>query len=149
MAEEIPTGAMNRQMLDEFLAQALLARLATADPITHQPHVVPVWYGWDGHAIWISSFRSTRKIRELLRNLKCSIVIDVTEEGKGTNAVIMEGEAELINEPKELLVEKTTWVYTRYLGPQGVLDPDPQSWIASPEALLIKLTPSKIMSWHS
>jgi hypothetical protein len=36
----------------------------------------------------------------------------------------------------------------RYLGAEGVLAPDPQSWIASPENLLVKLTPSKIMSWH-
>jgi hypothetical protein len=71
----------------------------------------------------------------------------MADEGKETKAVILEGEAELVTAPFELLKAKTTWVYTRYLGPEGVLAKDPQSWIADPENLLIKLTPAKIMSW--
>jgi len=147
MTDEIPTGQLNKNAIDEFLALPLLARLATADPATGQPHVVPLWYGWDGASIWISSFRSTRKIRELQKNPRVSICVDMAEEGKETKAVILEGEAELITAPFELLKQQTTWVYTRYLGPEGVLAKDPQSWIADPENLLIKLTPAKIMSW--
>ena len=59
----------------------------------------------------------------------------------------MEGEAELVTAPQDLLDEKTTWVYTRYLGPEGVLADDPQSWIKDPENLLIKLTPTFIKTW--
>ncbi|MBE3039730.1 MAG: pyridoxamine 5'-phosphate oxidase family protein [Chloroflexi bacterium] len=147
MTDEISTGQLNKTAIDEFLARPLLARLATADPVTGQPHVVPLWYGWDGTSIWISSFRSTRKIRELQKNPRCSIVIDLAEEGKETKAVILEGEVELVTAPFELLKKQTTWVYTRYLGPEGVLAKDPQSWIADPENLLIKLIPAKIMSW--
>jgi len=66
MTDEIPTGQLNKTVIDEFLARPLLARLATADPATGQPHIVPLWYGWDGTSIWISAFRSTRKIRELI-----------------------------------------------------------------------------------
>ncbi len=147
MTDEIPTGGMTKQFLDEYLAQPHLARIATTNPKTLQPHVVPVWYGWDGKSIWISSFRSTRKICELRKNPKVSIVID-NAEGDKTGGVILEGEAELVTGPAEFLRAQTTWVYTRYLGPEGVLAPDPQSWMADPENLLIKLTPTKIMSWH-
>jgi len=148
MTDEIPTGGMSKQILDDYLAQPnLLARIATTNPDTLQPHAVPVWFGWDGESIWISSYRSTRKIYDLLKNPKCSIVID-NAEGSQTGAVILEGDAELVTEPTDFVRAQTTWVYTRYLGPEGVLAPDPQSWIASPENLLIKLTPAKIMSWH-
>ncbi len=148
MTDEIPTGGMSKQTLDEYLAQPnLLARITTTNPDTLQPHVVPVWYGWDGQSLWISSYRSTRKICDLLKNPKISIVVD-NAEGKETGAVILEGEAELVTEPVDFVRAQTTWVYTRYLGEEGVLAADPQSWIASPENLLIKLTPSKIMSWH-
>jgi nitroimidazol reductase NimA-like FMN-containing flavoprotein (pyridoxamine 5'-phosphate oxidase superfamily) len=133
--------------IDEFLDHAYLARLATADPETNQPHVVPVWYGWDGHSLWISTFRSTRKVKELLKNPRCSVVIDVDGDLPGLKAVLMEGEAEVVRSPRELLEAKTTWVYTRYLGPEGVLADDPQSWIKDPENLLIKLTPAFIKSW--
>jgi nitroimidazol reductase NimA-like FMN-containing flavoprotein (pyridoxamine 5'-phosphate oxidase superfamily) len=133
--------------IDEFLNRVLLARLATADPQTNQPHVVPVWYGWDGQSLWISAFRSTRKVKELLKNPRCSVVIDVDGDLPGLKAVLMEGEAELVRSPRELLEAKATWVYTRYLGPEGVLADDPQSWIKDPENLLIKLTPAFIKSW--
>jgi nitroimidazol reductase NimA-like FMN-containing flavoprotein (pyridoxamine 5'-phosphate oxidase superfamily) len=133
--------------MDDFLSRPLLARLATVNPEKMQPHVVPVWYGWDGQSLWISAFRSTRKVRELLKNPRCSIVIDVDGEPGGVRAVLMEGEAELVTAPQPLLEEKTAWVYTRYLGPEGVLAAEPQSWIKDPENLLIKLTPELIKTW--
>ena len=133
--------------IDEFLNLVLLARLATADPQTNQPHVVPVWYGWDGQSLWISAFRSTRKVKELLKNPRCSIVIDGDSGTPDMAAVLMEGEAELVAAPQNLLEEKITWIYTRYLGPEGVLANEPQSWIKDPENLLIKLTPAFVKTW--
>lgn len=132
--------------IDAFLDQPLLARMATADPETNQPHVVPVWFGWDGESLWISAFRSTRKVRELLKNPRISVVIDVSE-GEGLHAVLMEGQAELFSEPRNRMEELTAWVYQRYLGPEGIKAADPQSWIKDPEALLIKLTPQKTKTW--
>jgi hypothetical protein len=38
-------------------------------------------------------------------------------------------------------------IYIRYLGLEGVKEPEPQSWLNDPENLLIKLTPEKIISW--
>ena len=133
--------------IDEFLNRPLLARLATADPEKMQPHVVPVWYGWDSQSLWISAFRSTRKVKELRKNPNCSIVIDLDDAAGGIRAVLMEGAAELVTSPQELLEENTTWIYTRYLGSQGVLDAEPQSWINDPENLLIKLTPAFLKTW--
>jgi nitroimidazol reductase NimA-like FMN-containing flavoprotein (pyridoxamine 5'-phosphate oxidase superfamily) len=133
--------------IDDLLAKPLLARMATADPATLQPHVVPVWYGWDGASMWISSFRNTRKIKELLKNPLISVVVDVEGETDGLRAAVLEGAAELVTEPRALMEEKTAWVYTRYLGAEGVKAQEPQSWMKDPEALLIKLTPKRVKSW--
>jgi hypothetical protein len=86
-------------------------------------------------------------VKELLKNPRCSVVIDVDSGPPGLRAVLMEGEAELVRAPQDLLEAKTIWIYTRYLGPEGVLAADPQSWIKDPENLLIKLTPAFIKSW--
>ena len=138
---EVETGKMSPEMVKNLLSQPILARIATASPKTLRPHVVPVWFGWDGESLWISSFRSTRKIKNLQANPFCSIAIDTAESGWDFQTVIFEGSAELVTEPAEFVREMTTWVYTRYLGPEGVLAPDPQSWIHDPENLLVKLTP--------
>ncbi len=133
--------------IDEFLNQPLLARMATASPKTLQPHVVPVWFGWDGTSLWINTFCSTRKVQDLLKNPLISVVVDTTGQASGLTAVILEGKAEIIREPRDLLEAKTIWIYTRYLGPEGVLAPEPPSWIKDPEATLIKLTPTWTKSW--
>lgn len=130
----------------EFLAGVYLARLATCNPKTLQPHVVPVWYEWDDPSIWISSFRSTRKVREILLNPKVSLVIDTPAAQEASHAVIFEGEAELISDP-ELSYSRGLSIYIRYLGDDGAFSPEPQSWLRDPEHLLIKLTPSRVYAW--
>jgi len=132
--------------MNSFLNRPLIARMATADS-SCQPHVVPVWFGWDGKSIWISAFSSTRKVKELNLNPKISVVIDVAEENANTQGVLFEGTAEIIGKPLELVQKQSRWIYTRYLGEKGVLEKDPQSWIHDPENRIIKLTPDFIHTW--
>jgi PPOX class probable F420-dependent enzyme len=136
----------NRPVVSDFLAGPHLARLATCNPQSLQPHVVPVWYEWDGESVWISSFRSTRKVREIGLNPRISLVVDDTDRDGAAPGVLFEGRAELITDPT-LGVERGTRIYTRYLGPQGVLEAEPQSWLHDPEHLLIRLKPERVYAW--
>jgi hypothetical protein len=147
MSDKEQFGGKDKDLVDAFLDKPLLARIATVNPDTWLPHVVPVWYGWDGESLWISSYSTTRKVSELKKNPYCSVVIDVAETDGEISALLFEGIAELVTGPADLLREKITWVYTRYLGEDGVLADDPQEWLASPENLLIKLTPAKTYAW--
>lgn len=130
-----------------LLEQPFLARLATSNPRTQQPHVVPVWFGWDGECLWISAFASTRKVKDLRRNPRCAVLIEPKESDAKPQAILMEGLAELITAPPELVREKSIWIYTRYLGPEGVLAKDPQSWSRDPENTIVRLKPENIFSW--
>lgn len=136
-----------KDFVNDFLGQVQLARMATVGT-DKQPHVVPVWYGWDGQSLWISSYCNTRKVQELERNLKISVAVDTADENGRTKAVILEGTARLIREPREFLEDKFYWIYRRYLGDEGVLKPDPQEWIRDAHNLLIQLTPEKVMTWN-
>lgn len=135
------------EIINEILQQPLIARMATAD-LSGQPHVVPVWFGWDGATLWISSYSNTRKVGDLGKNPKISVVIDVAEENGENKGVIFEGSVELVRAPREFLREKFVWIYTRYLGTEGVLAAEPQSWIEDPHNLLIKLTPDKVIGLY-
>ena len=93
-----------RAQVETLLSQPVLARIATANPKTGQPHVVPLWYLWDGTSIWISGFRSTRKFRELLANPKCAVLVEPADpKASKIQAVLFEGEAEVITEPRKLV----------------------------------------------
>lgn len=125
---------------------AHLARLATCNPANLQPHVVPVWYEWDGECIWISSFRSTRKVREIRQNPRVSLVIDAPGGEGPAPGVVFEGRAELITDPATG-IERGARIYTRYLGPLGALEPEPQSWLHDPDHLLIRIIPERVYAW--
>jgi general stress protein 26 len=134
-------------VMKQVLSQPLIARLATADQ-NNQPHVVPVWFGWDGVNLWISSFSNTRKVKDLLQNPKISVAIDVSGEDEKTKAVILEGQAELVMEPRDFLRKQFQWIYTLYMGEEGIKAKDPQEWIEDPHNLLIKLSPEQVYVWN-
>jgi general stress protein 26 len=136
-----------KTLIEEVLAEPVLARLATTNPKTLQPHVVPVWFMWDGTSVWISSFVSTRKIHELKHNPQGAVLIESKREASKLTAVLLEGTVELVTEPRPLVSEVASRIYIRYLGAQGMQEPEPQSWLNDPENLLIKLTPKRIISW--
>lgn len=136
-----------KPLIESVLAETVLARLATTNPKTMQPHVVPVWFLWDGEFVWISSFVSTRKIRELKDNPRGAVLIESKQEAGKLQAVLLEGMVELVAQPRQLVSEMANRIYLRYLGAEGVKDPEPQSWLNDPENMLIKLTPKRIISW--
>jgi nitroimidazol reductase NimA-like FMN-containing flavoprotein (pyridoxamine 5'-phosphate oxidase superfamily) len=136
-----------KDLIEGVLAEAVLARLATSNPKNMQPHVVPVWFEWDGEHVWISSFVSTRKIRELKINPRGAVLIESKQEGSKLQAVLLEGSVELVTLPRQLVSEIASRIYIRYLGPEGLKEAEPQSWLNDPENLLIKLTPDRIISW--
>jgi len=136
----------SRPWLAALLTQPVLARLATANPTTLQPHVVPVWFEWDGEAVWISSFDSTRKMRDLEGNPRVSIAIDTADDAEHIRGVVFEGTAEVISDPAVVALRSTS-IYVRYLGEEGARKPDPASWIVDPENRIIRLAPQRIYIW--
>jgi nitroimidazol reductase NimA-like FMN-containing flavoprotein (pyridoxamine 5'-phosphate oxidase superfamily) len=137
---------LNQPWVKEFLAEPHLARLGTANPKTAQPHVTPVWYDWDGEYVYISAFISTRKAKEVARNKRISVLIDIAVKDGPTRAVLFEGEAELLDDPAQV-APLAKCIYAKYVGPEGILAPDVSSWIDDPENRIIKLAPKDVYLW--
>jgi PPOX class probable F420-dependent enzyme len=134
---------ISQDWVQELLAEPLLARLGTANPATAQPHVTPVWFAWDGEALYISAFISTRKAREVSRNPRISVLIDTDTP---TRAVLMEGVAEVIVGSGEV-ARISEWIYARYVG-EGEVKKDPYAgWAKDAENRIIVLRPEKVFTW--
>lgn len=151
MTEEKLYGKLTQARFEAFLSQPLLARLATAarskeDSNHFQPHNTPVWFVWEDDCLYISAFTSTRKVKEVRRNPYISVLIDVSEAVDGVSAVLMEGKSEWIHQ-SAFVQEMSRKIYTKYMGEEGVLAPDPQSWIVDSENSIIKLSPKAIYTW--
>jgi general stress protein 26 len=61
------------------------------------PHAAPVWGLWLDGAVWFSTDRASRKARNLLENPAAIVHLE-----SGDHVVILEGEAELVQEESEL-----------------------------------------------
>jgi len=134
--------------IEALLARPLLAHVGTANPVTGQPHITLVWFLWDGEALWISGFASSRKFREMRANPRVAILIEPADpKDSKLQAVLFEGAIELFQEPRSLVEEMSHRIYVRYLGEAGVLAADPQSWIHDPENRAARLKPSRVYTW--
>jgi PPOX class probable F420-dependent enzyme len=137
-------GAMDRAALDAFLSEPLLARLATIRG--NWPHVTPMWFLWNDESLWMETGSGFQKHLNLIANPHCAVTVDVTEGGLRFKGAILEGEAELITGPKELVRETVTRIYRKYLGEEGLTAPTPSQMIADPH-VIIRLRPRRIRTW--
>ena len=137
-------GKLDINQAEEILHGKVVAQLATAKLKNCQPHVVPVWFLWDGESIIISGFISTRKIKELTRNPRCSILVN--SDLGASHAVLLDGVAEVFDRPSQYIYEQSVKVYTKYMG-EGAKDAEPQSWAKDMENRIVKLTPKVVYAW--
>src|SRR5438552_18718775 len=81
--------------IDERLRSQIMVWLATVKP-DGTPHIVPVWFLWDGDSIYIYS-KPDQKIRNLKQNNAVMVALDDTKDGE--DPVWVAGEATMLHEP--------------------------------------------------
>jgi nitroimidazol reductase NimA-like FMN-containing flavoprotein (pyridoxamine 5'-phosphate oxidase superfamily) len=143
--EHTTARTLNEAEINLFLTRPLIARMATIRG--DRPHVVPVWFGWDGKFLWITLDRSSVKYRNLVNNSHCMVTIDESLGGLRFRAVIIEGTAELIEQPEDCVLRKVVEIYTRYLGKEGIQASTPQRMLQDGAHVVVKLAPEKIITW--
>ncbi|MCS6908259.1 MAG: TIGR03618 family F420-dependent PPOX class oxidoreductase [Anaerolineales bacterium] len=139
-------GPFTPEKLRNFLARPLIARFATVTP-QGKPHVVPVWYDWDGRYLWVTIDRRSQKYRNMVANPYCAVTIDETWGGLRFIGAIFEGSVELIDQPEDWAREFVRKVYTRYMGEEGLCAPTIQRMINEGQHVVVKISPEKILTW--
>jgi PPOX class probable F420-dependent enzyme len=101
-----PTDPENAH-IEERLRNDPIIWLSSVRP-DGRPHIVPVWFLWDGKSILIFSQPHSQKVRNLRHNPNVMLALDDTRSGE--DVVLFEGKAELLNEPT---VNTTTAAYAK------------------------------------
>jgi PPOX class probable F420-dependent enzyme len=107
-----------------------------------RPYTVPVWFLWEGKTILIFSQPQKQKLRNIHKNARITLALDDTKQGD--DVVIVEGTAELLNDPP------VSVVLPAYVEKYGALI---QSMGWTPESMAadysqgIRVTPTKFRSW--
>jgi len=117
-----------------FINKHEVCRVATVG--NGKPHVVPVCHMFVNDRFYLATDYDTKKYKNLLKNKNIALVIDAYQPNK---AVVIEGEADIIEEGKEFreiydkFYEKFAWVRAT-------------PW-EEREAPFIKVKPLKKISW--
>ena len=139
-------GALTPTELDALLGGPILARLATIDP-AGWPAVVPVWFEWDGEAVWIVARARAGYVGDLKREPRVCLSV-VADDDPDRRAQIF-GRAEFIGDPGPLDgrgLEIARRMAVRYEGGKGLQYVERSlAW----ERALIRIVPVRIVSWRS
>ena len=71
--------AMTKDELDAFLGEQRTCRLGSVDG-DGAPHVSPLWFVWDGSALWLWSLVKSQRWVNLMRDARVSIAVDDGQE---------------------------------------------------------------------
>ena len=106
-----------------------------------RPHVVPVWFFWDGETFLIGSRPNKQKLRNLRQNPNVMLALDGTGN-LGDDVVVVEGTAELLNEPSLSLLSAYPAIAEKYDVLLTSMKQDLQA-LAADYSQPIRVTPTK------
>jgi PPOX class probable F420-dependent enzyme len=137
--------AMTPAEVDAFLTEQRTCRVASSGA-DGRPHVVPLWFVWDGTALWLSSLVRSQRWTDLARDPRVAVVVDAGEQYDLLRGVEISGTAAAV-------------------GPVPREDSGPVPELAAPERLFarkyaeideftpdgrhawLRVDPDKITSW--
>lgn len=146
-------GALSSDEVEAFLASPALARFACLKP-DGAPYVIPLWYQWDGEALWFVGRQRARWCEFVANDPRVCVVIDAAhsppdESGQTAEIpkVFVEGRAEIAEKPNigGKWVGVAEEMSLRYLGPNGPTYLVPT--LKQPR-WLIKVIPEKVRTWQ-
>ncbi len=138
--------AMNAEELTSFLAEQRTCRLATAGP--DGPHVAPVWFVWDGQALWVYSLTRSQRWANVTRDPRVAVVADDGHHYHELRGAEIEGQATVVgpvprtgeqDPPAPELAEPELLMAAKYFGAAPMTHDARHAWL--------RITPRKLVTW--
>ena len=135
---------MTPQERDAFLETQRTCRMGTIGP-GEVPHVTPLWFVWDGEALWMYSILKSQRWANLRRNPAVGVVVDTGDTYFELRGVEFSGEAEEVGEqprvgqPNAELTEPERLFAGKYAAAEQMGYDGRHAWL--------RLRPEREVSW--
>ena len=133
-------AAVNR--IDRLLREELVLWLSSVRP-DGRPHLVPIWFSWDGRQILIASKPNAQKIRNLRAN--ATVMLALGEAEDDFDIGLLEGHAELVDEPAAAVLPASHLV--KYRSQMAAIGLSPAEFHAT-YSQVIRIIPTRWLPWH-
>ena len=137
--------AMSADELTSFLGEQRTCRFATTGP--DGPHVAPVWFVWDGQALWVYSLTRSQRWANVARDPRVAVVVDDGHHYHELRGVEVEGEAVMVgpvprtggeDQPAPELAEPERLMAAKYFDLPQMIHDGRHAWL--------RITPLKLVS---
>lgn len=136
--------AMTADEMDAFLNHERIGRVATVGG-DGLPHVVPLWFVWDGKHLWLNSLTKSQRWTDLMRDPHVAVVIDAGHDFHELRGVEVNGTVDVVGEaprtsaPNPELVQSELLFARKYAGSDTFVADGRHAWL--------RVTPTKVTSW--
>jgi PPOX class probable F420-dependent enzyme len=148
-AAPLPSRALRGQavlsdpLVRELLAARLVAVLTTLEP-DGSVHAVPLWLCDDGDAVLLATYSGSRKVRNLEKDARATLVLHDSRPGFEVCGVTIRGRVEIVRGAAAIpLVER---VHLRYLTRAGLDSPVARGFLGGDDVAL-RLIPEAAWTW--
>jgi hypothetical protein len=136
--------AMTTAEVDDFLAAERTCRVATSGR-DGRPHVVPLWFVWDGTSLWLNSVVRSQRWTDLARDPRVAVVVDAGVEYNQLRGVELSGDVVPAGDvprttaPDAAVATAERLFAGKYAGGGDFVPDGRHAWL--------RLTPDKLISW--
>jgi PPOX class probable F420-dependent enzyme len=136
-------GVLADALVQALLAARLIGVLATIEP-DGSVHAVPMWLAPSAGAILLATGSRSRKVRNLERDPRATLVLHDSRSGADVCGASMRGRVELVRgEPARPLVEQ---VHGRYVTDAGLILPEVRDFL-SYDDVAVRFIPEAAVTW--
>jgi len=125
-----------------FLEREPVVWLSTVRP-DGTPHLVPIWFWWDGEALLVFSKPDAQKVRNLRAHPSVMLALGDAEEDFDVG--LIEGRAELLDTPTRAVLPVAH--LAKYAGQLAASGLDAETYAAT-YSQVIRIVPSGYLRWH-
>jgi hypothetical protein len=129
-------GVLPWSWAEERLVEAPVYWVATVLP-SGRPHVTPIWGVWVDGAFWMEGGSNTRRFRNLAANPAAVVTLE-----RANDALILEGEADLVTSLDAGLTERLLTAYRKYVASHNY-EASPENWRDG----IWRVRPRKVLGW--
>jgi PPOX class probable F420-dependent enzyme len=135
--------AMTEGEVDAYLRAERMCRVGTVGA-DGAPHVSPLWFVWDGTALWLNSVVKSQRWTNLVRDPRVSVIFDGGHDFGELHGVEITGRAEMVGE-----VPRTSATDARVAEPERLFGVKYADGAFRPDGnhAWLRIVPDKMVSW--
>jgi len=135
-------------VLEDGLVRELLAARTVGVLCTHEPggaiHAVPMWFAVDGGAVVLASSSASRKVGNVERDDRVTLVVHDSRPGSEVCGVSIRGRVEVVGPPAAAAL--VALVHERYVTPEGLGLPETRAFLGGDDVAM-RLAPETAFTW--